>query len=66
VSMKISRIWKRNGDENRMDFEVALDNLVSNCNEYKEKMNPQEKRDDIYQRLLDGEVVETPLAWFKI
>lgn len=64
--MKVSRIWKRNGDENRMDFDVALDNLVSHCCEYKEKANIEEKRNDIYRRLVAGEVVETPYAWFSI
>ena len=64
--MQVSRIWKSNGDENRMDLDVALDNLVSNCCEYKERATLDEKRDDIYQRLTNGEVVETPCAWFSL
>lgn len=64
--MQVSRIWKSNGDENRMDFDVALENLMSNCIEYKEKTPPQEKRESIYHRLIAGEIVETPNAWFSI
>lgn len=64
--MRVSRIWKSNGDENLMDFDVALENLVSNCNEYKERTTIEEKRDDIYRRLTAGEIVETPYAWFSV
>ena len=63
----VIRTWKRDGSTNEMTLEAAVDNLASNAVEFLGTVQPMPARKRIVEgRLMRGEIVETPLAWFRL
>lgn len=60
----VRRQWKRDGSENWMDLDTAVENLLSSQHVPTGK-TPRSKR-SIRERLIDGEMIETKHARFSM
>jgi len=65
-TLKAVRTWKRDGSENVMSVAAAVENIHSRAYPSHGKDVVRESKDEIEHKLMNGIVLETPLAEWRL